>query len=286
MEHANDSNWTIFVGNHIIVDSLLNKPLLRAEDGPLQRIHSSHHINLVKLFLRILIATQWGLIVAASALQNWNAFIISAAIVLCALTSTFIDPVHDSVASWLQSNSIGLEKMTTTLSGRRAMLSAMIAVSPDRSTRWIDPILAPCDQRTSWEHELAELLRNDIEPTGKFVGPILEGVEKATQINKWLLEREACHREPSRPPDQKPYLLPSKSLQSKSLQSQATLVHSPQPISISASQSSPQPLQSPSQLTPSGPVTISQTPQPISHAPPSPSALQPAVECYVAKVVD
>ena len=103
-DHFNGTNWYLFFGNTTLVDSLLNKPLLRADYG----LPSKHTL---KFILRMLIAAQWGLILAASEMQNWDAIIISIFIIFCVCTTAFIFRTQDSVASWLKSNQIGLEKM-------------------------------------------------------------------------------------------------------------------------------------------------------------------------------
>ena len=159
--HLNEIDWAIYIGHSRLVNAILNKPLLcKSGDRTKPGMHPSKHISSFKLLLRVLIAGQWGLILAVSALQNWDTIFISAAIILCACTSTFIFHTSDSVTSWLRSNHVGLEKMSVTFSGRRAMLSAMVAINPDCKcdgslyTDWIDFILKPSVNRTEMEQLL------------------------------------------------------------------------------------------------------------------------------------
>lgn len=208
-DHFNDTNWCLFFGNSNLVDSLLNKPLLRKTQNQPRWMKPSTYTTLMKLIFRLLVAGQWGLIVAASAIQDWDAIIISVFITLCICTSAFIFRTEDSVELWLKTNCVGLEKMTVTFSGRRAMLTALYAISPDDTFRWVDPILATSEDRTRWEKATSKFVREGQEPTGKqfLVDAIHEGTRKASEVNKWLTEREGHYNLPPRDPTQKPFLL-------------------------------------------------------------------------------
>jgi len=210
--HYNEIDWAIFIGDSRIINGVLNKPLLRSNHTT-QELRSSKYKNSLKFFFRVLIAGQWGVILAASAQQSWDAIFISVAIILCACTSSFIFRASDSVSSWLASNGIGVEKMSVTFTGRRAMLSAMIAVNPDRDLKnqWLDPILNASPGRTEWEEQVWKRLLDGVEPTGApfLVECIQEGVQKASEINKWLLQREIYHNVPPRPEPQTPFIITS-----------------------------------------------------------------------------
>ena len=213
--HWNETSWSLFIGDSRLVNALLNKPLLRSTHNT-QEFHPSKYKNSLKFFFRVLIAGQWGLIIAASAQQGWDAILISVAITLCACTSSFIFRTSDSVSSWLESNNIGVEKMSVTFTGRRAMLSAMFAVNPDSNVnnQWLDPILEPSPDRTKWEEQLRKRLLDGVEPTGDRVLAeyIQEGVQKASEINNWLLEREGYYNVPPRPESQTPFIVTSPKL--------------------------------------------------------------------------
>jgi hypothetical protein len=197
----------------------LNKPLLHTDHAA-----QFKHRRFLKPFLRLLIAAQWGLILVASAEQNWDAILISIGIIFCAYTSSFIFRTSDSIASWLTSNHVGIEKMSATFTGRRAMLSAMLAVNPDRQndgslrTDWLDPILKPSADRVKWVQQLQRRLFDNVEPDADgmpfLIDFIKEGVQKASYINEWLLRREKYHNVPTRPDPQTPVIItPPKSLQ-------------------------------------------------------------------------
>lgn len=145
------SNWVVFIGGHRALDSLLNKPLYKSKRVPTPRV--------LRGLTQLLVASQWGLTAAACAFQDWNTLVISAWIAICATTSTYIYTEHSSVQSWLKANQIVLEKAEVTFSTQQAMLSALVALNPDRKNmKWIDPILAPSDDRKCWEEALLETL--------------------------------------------------------------------------------------------------------------------------------
>lgn len=158
--NMNSVRWTAFLGGHKLVDSLLNKPLYSTSPSTILDRQGGLP---VRVFLQLLIAAQWSLIVAACAMQDWSALLISAWVAICAFCSACYTP-EDIIREWLRINGLCLEKAEVIMSNRRVMLSALVALNPDQSSpkgnwRWIDPILAPSDDRTDWEQELDHVLQ-------------------------------------------------------------------------------------------------------------------------------
>lgn len=159
--NMNAVRWTAFLGGHKLIDSLLNKPLYSA--SPSSILDRKRRAS-VRALLRLLIAAQWSIIVVACAMQDWNALLISAWIAISACCSPFYTPEH-ATREWLRINGLCLEKAEMTMSNRRVMLSALVALNPDqsspdaKSSKWIDPILAPSNDRTHWEQELNHVLQ-------------------------------------------------------------------------------------------------------------------------------
>ena len=157
-DNFNGDEWTAFIGLNNLVNPLLNRPL--------QPIKPPTHPRLLQWLLFILVALQWGLTVTACGYQDWNAFVVFAWIALCGLTSSFLYGEHASTKSWLESNGLRLERTEEVeLSCRRSMLSLLVALNPDKlidtSTKWINPILAPSEERTAWEAALRDCLNKD-----------------------------------------------------------------------------------------------------------------------------
>lgn len=146
----NANHWWVFLGSSRMVNSMLNKPLFRAGPVPREPYWS--------WLLQLLIAGQWATALASCALVDWNALIITFWVVLCAVTSTYLIQPDRCVRDWLRRDCrVKTTHITTTFSARRSMLSAMVYLNPDtkeRRTEWMNPILAPCQDRREWESAL------------------------------------------------------------------------------------------------------------------------------------
>jgi hypothetical protein len=151
----NGSDWWLFYGGSPTVNSLLNKPLNRAG-------RSSNRYMIV--LLQVLILGQWVLAVGSCALQDWNAIIVSVWLAFCSFSSAYLYSATRGVRDWLEVDcGIKATKITAEFSSRRSMLGAMVYLNPDTntsSTSWMNPILAPCDERTRWETALLKYIKD------------------------------------------------------------------------------------------------------------------------------
>lgn len=160
--HMNDTNWKVFFGESAVVNSLLNWPLLR-------RKHREPHWALV-LALRALIFCQWALAVGAAAKQGWDAYLITFWIMFCIPMQMSVFSSEDCVRNWLESSTkVCLERSRITVSSRRALINAVIALNPDTfpehvemeaqgverldyaAMLWVDAILKPGPGRAQWQ---------------------------------------------------------------------------------------------------------------------------------------
>jgi hypothetical protein len=164
-EHMNSMDWTIFYGDSTVINSLLNRPLEPAG------LHVSRSASIIfRMALRIFILGQWGLVLGAAALKDWNAYFITFWIVVCVFSHAYLIPSVTSVNDWMKHRAnIKFERYKTQLSSRRALLNTIMALNPDTffwnedskqedrarfsndSLGWIDPILAQGSSRTAWE---------------------------------------------------------------------------------------------------------------------------------------
>ncbi|KAI0550633.1 hypothetical protein F4679DRAFT_199856 [Xylaria curta] len=161
--HMNESRWQVYYGESSVVNSLLNWPL---RSKPL----SSKHVRTwLRILLRILILGQWATAIGAAAVKDWNAYFITIWIVICILSHTFVFSAKPAIKSWLRHYAdIEMERFTTQLSSRRALLNTVLALNPDTfsidrdgmenldkldpgSLLWIDPILKAGPDRSMWE---------------------------------------------------------------------------------------------------------------------------------------
>ncbi|KAI8954501.1 hypothetical protein F4801DRAFT_504837 [Xylaria longipes] len=161
--HMNESHWQVYYGESSVVNSLLNWPL-RSEPLSSRRMRTW-----LRMILRVLILGQWAAAIGAAALKDWNAYLITIWIVICIFSHTFVFSAKQGVKSWLwHFADIEMERFTTQLSSRRALLNTIIALNPDTfsidrngkeklnefdcgSLLWIDPILKAGPDRSMWE---------------------------------------------------------------------------------------------------------------------------------------
>jgi hypothetical protein len=164
-EHMNSMDWTVFYGESTIINSLLNRPL--EPIGP----QVSRFVSIsLRVVLRILILGQWGLVLGAAALKDWNAYFITFWITFCIFLHAYLIPPLMSTSDWMKFRAnIKLDRYQTRLSSRRALINTILALNPDTfswsndmkledrtkldkgAMRWVDPILAPSSSRTKWE---------------------------------------------------------------------------------------------------------------------------------------
>lgn len=86
---------------------------------------------------------------------------IFAWIAFCAFISSYVCSEHNAISNWLRTNGVRVEKVEMNFTSRRAMLTTLVALNPDKEkTKWIDPILTPSQDRTNWEAALQKCLAN------------------------------------------------------------------------------------------------------------------------------
>ncbi|KAK4140481.1 uncharacterized protein C8A04DRAFT_31977 [Dichotomopilus funicola] len=188
----NASDWWLFYGASPTVNSILNKPLNRAGAPP------SRYAVFV---LQGLILGQWALAVATCAFQNWNAIFVSIWLAFCSLSSAYLYPAQQGVRDWLELDcGVKARKVTAEFSSRRSMLVAMVYLNPDSKTNglsWINPILAPCDERTRWERALLQYIDDGsfaIEEKREYWHDFIEeGVEMGRKIESVIKELQTIH---------------------------------------------------------------------------------------------
>lgn len=213
-EHMNSRKWTVFYGESTIVNSLLNRPL--EPDGPEL---SSPVAACLLLALRILIIGQWALVIGSAALKSWDAYFITFWIIFCIFSHAYLIPPRTVVNGWMRSNAcIQINRFSTRLSSRRALLNTLIALNPDTfpwlteekcedrskfdrgAMRWVDPILAPGTSRSEWEEATREALNEAAErypsdetlltqmrqdKEGKSLGPAWNSTYPTGRKNYW-----------------------------------------------------------------------------------------------------
>jgi len=179
----NASEWWAFYGKPGLINAILNKPLYRSTKTPAPKT--------LKWLTQLLIISQWVFAIGSCALQNWNALFISLWIVLCALESSYGYPPEKNVHDWLRHDcNVVMNRYQAQFSSRRAMLSALVYMSPDSRdgcTKWINPILADAEDRREREavilsHMKDESKVDDIAKSKYWWKFILEGMKMGKKL--------------------------------------------------------------------------------------------------------
>ncbi|KAL8339739.1 hypothetical protein RB601_006041 [Gaeumannomyces tritici] len=155
--HMNETDWLVFYGESALVNSMLNYRLL-------PRHHLPPGNALVHAALRLLILSQWALAVGAAALQAWDAYLITFWLGFCIIAHTRVFSHENLAKDWaVHAARLQLSCFQTHLSGRRALLTAIVAMNPDTfaqdnntkfsqsGLQWVDPILKRTADRDEWE---------------------------------------------------------------------------------------------------------------------------------------
>jgi len=164
-EPINSMNGTVFYGDSKLIGSFLNRPL-EPSQPPIHRFARGPLL----MVLRILIVGQWGLILGAAALKDWNGYFIAFWIIFCIFSHTYLFSTYTSINSWTRSYAnIKLERYQTELTSGIALLTTIIALNPhtfpfdrrtkqedrkkfdERAMKWVNRIWEPGTDRTVWE---------------------------------------------------------------------------------------------------------------------------------------
>lgn len=189
----NGTNWTAFYGQSPTVNSVLNKPLYRTRNASWATTE-----GLLGVLLQALIATQWVSVLGSCSLQDWNAYVIVLWVVLGIVVSSYIYQPMYGIRDWMAYGAdISLVTSHVTFSSRRAVLSALLYLSPDRfeasGTKWIDPILAPSEDRSRWEAALKSyIMTGDADDPAKrsyWWKFVVEGIEIGREVEVFLAKR-------------------------------------------------------------------------------------------------
>ncbi|OBS20450.1 hypothetical protein FPOA_06819 [Fusarium poae] len=189
-EHMNTSNWKIIMGESTIVNSLVNRPLERSGRHP-----PNTRTLILRNLLRICIVGQWAIALGASAMKYWDAYLICFWIAFPIFCQAYLISPCFCAKAWLEQQAgVHVERYTTQVSSRRSLLNLIVALNPDTfgvkdgetdyaqfagsSMKWINPILAECENRSTWETATREAAE-------AFAGLQADSVRKSDVGNQW-----------------------------------------------------------------------------------------------------
>ncbi|GAD95923.1 hypothetical protein AN3553.2 [Paecilomyces variotii No. 5] len=175
-DSMNASRWLAFYGDSSTLNGLLCRTFYRKQNLVVPR-------KPLRWTLSLLVVGQWILALISCTLQNWDALMISAWCIFCALTSEWAYSPSHSARDWIRYTcNISIRRVQTHFSSRRAMLGALVAVNPDtkeRRLQWINPILEDGPERREWQRALLESIETGVCPIS---------VPEDSIYRKWIQE--------------------------------------------------------------------------------------------------
>ena len=185
----NSLEWTAFYGESVLLNGLLNRPLLRRRPTLWPRVSIT--------LLQVVILCQWVAVLAASSLADWNAYVVSFWIFFCSISSAYAHTPVRAARDWLKHHcGVSVEEVQVEFSSRRAMLGALVYLSPDRTgprgprTSWMDSILSKSStDRSEWEAALLEAIEADGAPEGSETkGAVVSRQGAPAYWSSWVVE--------------------------------------------------------------------------------------------------
>jgi hypothetical protein len=141
--HQNASTWYLFVGDRGIIDSLLNKPMIRIPEQKFTAIwfKNAHAIQLLAMTF---VASQKG----------WDGVCL---LVLLAISAIIKLSFRNTLITrmFCEANRVAIKSESFEFSGRTAMLGAIQKISESKAWAWMDEILSPCPRREVWAKDLS-----------------------------------------------------------------------------------------------------------------------------------
>ncbi|RSL69577.1 hypothetical protein CEP53_002168 [Fusarium sp. AF-6] len=145
--HENSSTWYLYIGSRGIIDTILNKTMVQDVKSPLGVWHGYG--------LRLLEALQILIMTYVAAQKGWDGVALVSLVVVASATD-YVSFSDDRIAArWLEREGVRVDATTLQFSGRTPMIGTIQALGNQRSTTWMDGIIAPSTRRDVWLRKLA-----------------------------------------------------------------------------------------------------------------------------------
>ncbi|WKT53624.1 hypothetical protein QSH57_004208 [Fusarium oxysporum f. sp. vasinfectum] len=145
--HENASKWYLYIGSRGVIDTILNKTMVQDVKSPMGVWHGYG--------LRLLEALQILIMTYVAAQKGWDGVAL-VSLVIVASAIDFITLRDDRIAErWLKREGIQVDATILQFSGRTPMIGTIQALGNQRSTTWMDGIIAPSTRRNVWLERLA-----------------------------------------------------------------------------------------------------------------------------------
>lgn len=139
--HQNSQEWTLFVGDRCVIDTMLNKPMMIVPENNKNELAAAWFriANVLQLLLMTFVAAQKG----------WDGICL---VILLIVESSLRWQWRDSalVKSWMSGSCVTVDTSTFLFGSRMVMLGAIEKFGGRQKTVWMNEIVVPSARRDAW----------------------------------------------------------------------------------------------------------------------------------------
>ncbi|KAF5628961.1 hypothetical protein F52700_8054 [Fusarium sp. NRRL 52700] len=145
--NENASTWYLYIGSRGIIDTMLNKTMVQSVQSPLGIWHA--------YALRALEALQILVMTYVAAQKGWDGVALLSLVVVSSMLDSIAYSDDRLASQWLKREGVRVDATTLQFSGRTPMIGTIQTLSNQRSTTWMDGIIAPSTRRDAWLRRLS-----------------------------------------------------------------------------------------------------------------------------------
>ncbi|KAF5254482.1 hypothetical protein FANTH_740 [Fusarium anthophilum] len=145
--NENASTWYLYIGSRGIIDTMLNKTMVQSVHSPLGIWHA-HALRALEA-LQILVMTY------VAAQKGWDGVALLSLVVVSSMLDSIAYSDDRLASQWLKREGVNIDATTLQFSGRTPMIGTIQTLGNQRSTSWMDGIIAPSTRRDAWLRRLS-----------------------------------------------------------------------------------------------------------------------------------
>ncbi|KAF5577102.1 hypothetical protein FPANT_10593 [Fusarium pseudoanthophilum] len=145
--NENASTWYLYIGSRGVIDTMFNKTMVQSVHSPLGIWHA--------YALRALEALQILVMTYVAAQKGWDGVALLSLVVVSSMLDYIIYSDDRLASQWLKREGVKVNATTLQFSGRTPMIGTIQTLGNQRSTTWMDVIIAPSTRRDAWLRRLS-----------------------------------------------------------------------------------------------------------------------------------
>lgn len=152
--NENASTWYLYIGSRGVIDTMLNKTMVQSVHSPLGIWHS--------YVLKVLEALQVLVMTYVAAQKGWDGVALLSLVIVSWVADTIAYSNDRLAAKWLKREGVQIDATTLQFSGRTPMIGAIHTLGNQKSTTWMDGIIAPSARRDAFLRKLSSDGQEDV----------------------------------------------------------------------------------------------------------------------------